>query len=179
MKANAKEPKSGKRDLLNIILETSTNLINISPEGIDEEFNNVLKAIGSYANADRSYVFLFYDDGKKMSNTHEWCAEGIEQQIKHLQGMDVGDLPWFEKRIKNLEVFHIPDVKRLPIEAEKEKEEFLNENIKSLVAVLLSVFYVLTVCFIKRHGLKTEFSCLRLLPISLQMLLQEKTCCWS
>ena len=66
MKANAKEPKSGKRDLLNIILETSTNLINISPEGIDEEFNNVLKAIGAYANADRSYVFLFYDDGKKM-----------------------------------------------------------------------------------------------------------------
>ena len=135
MKANAKEPKSGKRDLLNIILETSTNLINISPEGIDEEFNNVLKAIGAYANADRSYVFLFYDDGKKMSNTHEWCAEGIEQQIKHLQGMDVGDFPWLEKRIKNLEVFHISDVKRLPIEAEKEKEEFLNENIKSLVAV--------------------------------------------
>ncbi len=135
MKDKAKKPKPDKGDLLSFIIEISTNFINISPDEIDRRINDVLKTIGIFADVDRSYVFQFYDDGKKMSNTHEWCAMGVESQTKVLQEMAVDDLPWFEKKIKNLEIFHVPDVNNLPLEAEREKEEFIKEGIKSLIVV--------------------------------------------
>jgi|GEM_PF-921741 len=135
MEGNRKKTRSGKNDLLNFILETSKNFINISPDGIDRAINDVLKAIGIYANVDRSYVFQFYDNGKKMSNTHEWCAEGIEPQKEHLQRISASGLPYFEKRIKNLEVFYIHDVNKLPADAEKERLHFVVQDIKSIVVV--------------------------------------------
>ena len=82
MKDKAKKPKPDKGDLLSFIIEISTNFINISPDEIDRRINDVLKTIGIFADVDRSYVFQFYDDGKKMSNTHEWCAMGVESQTK-------------------------------------------------------------------------------------------------
>ena len=135
MKDKAKKPKPDKSDLLRFILEVSTNFINISPDEIDRRINNVLKTIGIFADVDRSYVFQFYDDGKKMSNTHEWCAMGVESQIKGLREMAADDLPWFEKKIKTLEIFHVPDVSSLPLEAEREREKFTKEGIKSLIIV--------------------------------------------
>jgi diguanylate cyclase (GGDEF)-like protein/PAS domain S-box-containing protein len=135
MRNKTKKPKKNKNDLLHFILTVSTNFITLSSDEIDGGINHVLESIGVFADVDRSYVFQFHDDGKKMSNTHEWCAEGVEPQIKHLQGMPADDLPWFDKKIKKHEVVHIPDVNDLPSEAAKEKEEFIKEGIRSLVAV--------------------------------------------
>ncbi|MCX5815949.1 MAG: PAS domain S-box protein [Proteobacteria bacterium] len=134
-KDKTEKPKRDKSDLLRFILGISTNFIIISPDEIDKGINDVLKAIGIFADVDRSYIFQFYDNGKKMSNTHEWCAEGVEPQIAELQEMSVDDLPWFDKKIKGFEVVHISDVDELPFEAEKEKKEFIKEGIQSLIVV--------------------------------------------
>ena len=121
--------------LLRLILGLSTNFINLSPDEVDDGINDVLKAIGSFAGVDRSYVFQFYDSGKNMSRTHEWCAKGVETQIQSAHSISTNDLSWLYERIKDFEVVHISDVTRLPPEAAAEKEEFLREGIRSIVAV--------------------------------------------
>ncbi|MBD3214340.1 MAG: hypothetical protein GF311_17145 [Candidatus Lokiarchaeota archaeon] len=42
--------------------------------------NETLEKIGSLSGTDRSYLFLISKEEDTMSNTHEWCAEGVEPQ---------------------------------------------------------------------------------------------------
>ena len=121
--------------LLRLILNLSTNFICLPAEETDDGINDVLKAIGQFADVDRSYVFRFNEDGTSMDNTNEWCASGILSQKKKLQGVTAEYLPWFFENIKRFETIHIPDVKQLPAEAAAEKEEFIREGIRSLVVV--------------------------------------------
>ena len=117
-----------------LITALSTNFINLSTYEIDEGINNTLQIIGKFAKVDRSYVFLFFDNAKKMNNTHEWCAEGIEPQIENNQDLLVSDFPWCDKKIKRFETIHIPSVANLPPEA-IEKEFFQSQKIQSLIIV--------------------------------------------
>lgn len=52
-------------------------------------FNKLLDLVASFYEADRSYVFEFDLGSQRMSNTYEWCAEGIEAEIEKLQNMDI------------------------------------------------------------------------------------------
>jgi diguanylate cyclase (GGDEF)-like protein/PAS domain S-box-containing protein len=121
--------------LLRLILNLSTNFICLPAEETDDGIGDVLKAIGQFADVDRSYVFQFSEDGARMNNTHEWCAQGIQSQKEKLQGITANDMPWFFENIKRFETIHIPDVTELPAGAEAEREEFIREDIQSLVVV--------------------------------------------
>ncbi len=122
-------------ELLKLILTLSTNFIILSPEDIDDGINDVLKIIGLYAEADRSYVFTFSEDGKTITNTHEWCGEGIKSQKNDLQQMKVSMVSWLITKIRNLEVVHIPDVNVLSHDVIKEIKALVISDIKSLIAV--------------------------------------------
>ncbi|MBR4473106.1 MAG: response regulator [Oscillospiraceae bacterium] len=52
-------------------------------------FNKLLDLVASFYDADRSYIFEFDLGSQRMSNTYEWCAEGIEAEISLLQNMDI------------------------------------------------------------------------------------------
>ena len=120
----------------NIITSISTKFINLSHDQFDQGIIQALKKIGEFDGVDRSYVFLLSEDGKKMDNTHEWCAQGIEPQIANLKAIKVDEeLPWFAKKIKNLEVFQVPNVAELPREAIAEKDHFEKQGIQSLIVV--------------------------------------------
>jgi len=121
--------------LLRLILNLSTNFICLPAEETDYGIDDVLKAIGQFADVDRSYVFQFSEKGTRLDNTHEWCAPGILSQQEKLQGITADDLPWFFENIKRFETIHIPDVTQLPAGAAAEKEEFMREGIQSLVTV--------------------------------------------
>lgn len=120
----------------NLIMSLSTNFINISSQEIDQEIQKTLQRIGEFAEVDRSYVFLFNETLEEMSNTHEWCAPGIEPQIHRLQQIKIDrELPFFASIIKNREIFHVPRVSDLTEEARAEKREFEREKIRSLICV--------------------------------------------
>lgn len=124
------------RKLLKLIFNLSTNFIYLPSEDIDDGVNDILGIIGQYAGADRSYVFQANGGtGDVMYNTHEWCAPGIESQREKLQGITYKDMPWFLKKMSNLEIIHVPDVSGLPVEAAREREEFEREGIRSLIVV--------------------------------------------
>ena len=51
--------------------------------------NKLLDIVASFYGADRSYIFEFDLDSQRLSNTYEWCAEGIEAEISKLQNLDI------------------------------------------------------------------------------------------
>ncbi len=102
---------------------------------LDVSVNAVLKILGEFFEADRSYIFLFSDDNLTMSNTHEWCSESTEPQIERLQDLPLDTLPWWNENIKTHGRVHIPNIDALPVEAENERVEFRSQNIRSLIGV--------------------------------------------
>ena len=118
-----------------LIMTISTSFINFSCDELDVAILEALRIIGEFAGADRSYVFLYSNDGAFMTNTHEWCAERIESQIDSLPGMPVSDFPWWTERIHRHEDVYIPRVPDLPPAVTAENEVFLTQGIQSVVAV--------------------------------------------
>jgi diguanylate cyclase (GGDEF)-like protein len=118
-----------------LISELSSRLINSEPAETYECIEEVIEAFGSYAGADRCYVFEFDDAVANMTNTHEWVRDGFEAHIDDLQSIGIDDLPWFFSEIKTHQLLIINDVELLPPEAEAEKQEFKREHIKSVICV--------------------------------------------
>ena len=129
------EALKSQLELERLVANISTSFINMAPDNIDDGINRALETIGVFSGVDRSYVFLFYDNGTKMDNTHEWCADRIEPQIDNLKGLSTDVMPWWMDKLNRFENIHIPCVSALPPEANTEKEILQSQNIQSLVAV--------------------------------------------
>lgn len=120
-----------------LIMGLSTRFIHLEPDSVDGAIERALGEIGEYAGVDRSYLFVFHDNRTRLTNTHEWCAPGIEPAIQQLENLPADAFPLVTGRILANEILHIPDVTELPPEAEAERKEFEAEGIQSLVLVPL------------------------------------------
>jgi PAS domain S-box-containing protein len=118
-----------------LITTVSGQFINLHPAQIDDEIDHNLKQIVEFADADRSYVFQFSDDQKSVSCTHEWCAEGIKPTIERIQNVPVETFPWAMKKFLHGDMVLVPRLSDLPPEASKEKKEFEQQSIQSILAV--------------------------------------------
>jgi len=118
-----------------LIASISTSFINLKVDDIDEGINRALKRIGEFAEVDRSYIFVFADGGEKMSNTHEWCQEGVAPMIDMLQNLNTCDFQWSMAQLKRFDAVYVPRVTELPAEAAPEKKIFEEQQIQSLMLV--------------------------------------------
>ncbi|MGB3511724.1 MAG: PAS domain-containing protein [Microcoleaceae cyanobacterium] len=118
-----------------LVSSISTSFINLDPEQIDSSIELALQQLGELTGADRSYMFLNNEEQSYITNTHEWCAEGIEPLIENLQYIPQDNIPWFMKKMYKFEVIHIPLVAELPSEANIEKQRFLAQSIQSLLCI--------------------------------------------
>ena len=123
-----------RREFEQLICHLSTHFIDLSGADIDKGIGEALRAIGEYCQVDRVYIFLF-EAGGAMTNTHEWCAEGIEPQIDMLQHLPAETFPWWMERIRNNQVIHVPDVAQMPACAQAEREILQEQAICSVVVV--------------------------------------------
>lgn len=82
-------------DFDKVIAEISTQLIDIQSDNLDRQIESALKAIGTFCDADRSYLFQFSQNGKTMSNTHEWVNKQVEPFKEKLQNIPQDLLPYF------------------------------------------------------------------------------------
>lgn len=126
---------SDSGDFDEVISKISTQLIDIQLDNLDDKIENALQTIGKFCHADRSYVFQFSENGKIMSNTHEWVNENITPFKTHLQNIPQDSLPYFFKMMSENHVFNVPDVLLLPEEAYEEKAEFTSEGIQSVLCI--------------------------------------------
>ena len=118
-----------------LIAAVSTNFINLLSSEVDAGINRALKQIGEFSDVDRSYVFLYSDGGKRMDNTHEWCAKGIQPQKENLKGVFVEQFPWGIEKLKRFETIHVPRVNDLPDYASAERELQQSQSVQSCVVV--------------------------------------------
>lgn len=104
---------------------------------LDAAIEQTLQEIGRFVQADRSYLFLFSEDGQMMTNTHEWCAEGISSQKYLLQNLACADYIWTLNQLSNSEYIYIPKVDNMSPSAQPEQAILIEQQIQSLLIVPL------------------------------------------
>ena len=100
---------------------------------IDKDITQSLAEIGYLCRAGRAYLFLISKERNEMSNTHEWCADGVSAQMNNLQDLSCEIFPWWMSKLHKKEVIYIPSVDELPAEAAAEKNILSMQNISSVL----------------------------------------------
>ena len=105
-------------------------------QGVSEIIPSLLQAIGNYTGAGRVYVFDWETDQKdSLSNTFEWCADGVIPEIDNLQAIPVSLMPNWMKRFENKETIVIHDLESTKCSEPEEYELLKTQEICSLIAV--------------------------------------------
>lgn len=66
-------------------------------ENLQKALSRLLALIGEFYHGERTYIVEFYWDKNTMSNTYEWCDEGITAEIGNLQDLDISIVrDWLE-----------------------------------------------------------------------------------
>jgi PAS domain S-box-containing protein len=100
---------------------------------IEKDISASLSDIGILCRASRSYLFMINKEKNEMSNTHEWCREGVSPQIDNLQQLPCATFPWWIEKLEKDEIVNIPEVNQLPAEASAEKEILSLQEINSVL----------------------------------------------
>lgn len=136
-KAQIQREREIQLEFQKIVADFSNKFLNISVESFDLLLDEMLKNLGQFFKADRSYVFKYEKENSLLTNTHEWCADGITSQIHRIQDLPIKNMPWLFEKLMTMKPMHILDVDELPLEANAEKEEFQIQEIQSLISIAL------------------------------------------
>ncbi|MEE4637257.1 MAG: EAL domain-containing protein [Wenzhouxiangella sp.] len=101
----------------------------------ERRLDKAMASLGTLFEVDRAYLFRFSADMKTASNTHEWCAAGIEPQKQSLQNLTLADKGWWMDQWRAKRSIRIEDIERLPGEAASERALLEAQDIRSLVCV--------------------------------------------
>ncbi len=107
----------------------------VAAADVNAQIDASLGSMGRFSEKSRVYLFLLDTANQTMSNTHEWCADGVTPQIEQLQNLSVKAFPWIMPKILDGEIVEIEDVSGLPSEAVNEKKILEMQDIKSLILV--------------------------------------------
>ncbi len=118
-----------------LMASISSGFVNATSYAFDDAVNSALAKCGEFFDCDRSYVFLFSDDHQKMTNTHEWCAHGVEPQIQNFSSFETENVPWWWEQIKNKKVINLEEISEQSDLTPFEVELFSGQDIKSLLSV--------------------------------------------
>ena len=125
------------RALHEAVASIAARFVDADPDSVDETINTALALLGDAAAVDRAYVFAVTEDLTTMTNTHEWCAPGIEPQIDSLQSVALSDMPRLRDTLARGHSIHIRRVAELTEDWHLERAEFARQGIRSVVAVPL------------------------------------------
>lgn len=117
------------------LMQLSAQFVQTSASETDGIFKLALERIGKFCEVDRAYIFLFDLDDKTMTNTHEWCADGITPEKDNLQDIPCDLFPEWMATLHRFENVHIPLVSELPDDWQAEREILEPQGIQSLVTV--------------------------------------------
>lgn len=119
--------------LRDLLMEIAAGFINIPFHKVDESINDALRKMALFVNADRSYTFDYDWENNICTNTYEWCAGGISQEIDNLQQVPLDMMQDWVECHKKGEAMYVPDVFALPHGAVREILQ--PQGIKSVLAV--------------------------------------------
>lgn len=100
-----------KSELERLIISISIKLLEAPIEHIDATIIEALGDTSKYVGADRGYRFTYDWERGTCSNTHEWCAQGIDPQIDFLQDVSTHELEMWTTNHKNRLPFIVSSVR--------------------------------------------------------------------
>ena len=119
--------------LQKLLVEISSESINLAPEDMDAAIDASLGKLARFVGADRAYLFRDDPGGATTSNTHEWCGEGIAPGIENLQDLPLSRARPLVTAHERGEAFHAHDVRDL--EPGFLRDLLTSQDIKSLVTL--------------------------------------------
>ena len=79
-------------------------------ENPDDQINEFIRFFGEHIGSERIYIFEDNIRKKVTNNTYEWCADGIEPQIKFLQNVDMSIIDWWYTSFNDGRYFCTKDI---------------------------------------------------------------------
>lgn len=104
---------------------------------LDQSIQKALLMIGEFTGADRAYILLLNPD-HSLTNTHEWCAAGIEAQIARRQHLNLAEFPSIEISLREQRFIEIMDLRALDPQAQEALPDWLAHELRSILCVPLS-----------------------------------------
>lgn len=137
-RAEVEEGLRRRTELEALVTRLSTRFITLPPEGIDAGIQEALGRIGRFVGVDRTFVFLFSDDGARLRNTHEWCARGVRPHIEHVRDLPAEKLPALAQRIRALRMVQVSRVDALAPSWRAERRRFGRHGVRSILCAPLA-----------------------------------------
>lgn len=104
-------------------------------EDLKSSIQTSLEDMAKLSDASRAYIFEFDEPLLTMSNTYEWCAQGISDELENLQNLPTDIFPWWMQKLKSNEIILIPDINDMPPEASAEHDILAPQGIQSLLVL--------------------------------------------
>jgi PAS domain S-box-containing protein len=112
-------------DVLNSFLKT---------EDLSVAIDMILNRVGTAFGVSRSYLFRYRNDLIWMSNTHEWCAHGVEPQIDNLQQLPASEFPWWNRELESGRTINIANLAEADLD-EATRDVLESQDIKALLVL--------------------------------------------
>lgn len=126
------------RQFQQLITSISTRFISLPSHEIDAGIQQAMAAIGKFTAVDRVDLFQIHENREWASETHQWCAQGIDPSIDTLQEISLADFPWFVPLLLDGKVVVFESLAELPPEATAVKQAFAAEDTLSSANVPLN-----------------------------------------
>lgn len=120
-----------------LLMNISSEFINIPVEEINDNINSSLEAIARFVKADRIYVFKYDFQENTCSNLYEYCSEGIFSNISFYQNFPLEPFEKFVELHKQGKSITINNADDFP---DKDlRDLLLLNNVKSVLAIPLMI----------------------------------------
>lgn len=130
-----------------LLASLSSEFMDSAIGDIDKEINHFLARIGDFFQLDRAYIYQFSDDLTGMTNTHEWCREGVTAVKDSQQDVDITGFHWWQQQIRDVlgqnQVVFVEDVSRLPLSAVEERALLEEQGVAAMFCAPLQLRGVL------------------------------------
>ncbi len=108
----------------------ATQLLNASCAE-EECMPEILRRMGEFFKADRTYIIRINPDGRTLTNTFEWCREGVEPEIEKLQKVDIHYMDYWMPFFKKQEIVTVSDIEEIRAARPDEYEIMSMQGIRS------------------------------------------------
>jgi len=131
----AEEKLKFQNEFEKIISQSQANLINSPNDLIDDVITSMLKEFALFIGAKRCSLFILSEDLKTITNTHEWCVNPQDSQIKDIQELPFETLGYYQKLLLRKEKIIITNINDYPLNALEEREWIKKHGFRSLLFI--------------------------------------------
>lgn len=106
---------------------------------LEESMNVILRRVAELYRADRSYMMRINEDGRTISMTNEWLAEGVAPEIGNLQNFPLDRSPLWHNAFTKQEPVFLTDISVFRETEPDEYERLAVQGIEDMYAIPITI----------------------------------------